>query len=173
MSDAEWEDAYWSAWEWFYSPDHMETIMRRAASCGLSVGKVMFMMLWFFFSIRYDRVHPLESGYFRLKFRRDRRPTLPRESMLVFYPRFAWDTVRSHFWMGYWILRMNGVRRRIYADVARRQYTDLALSTASSKQEFDALSLFTETRGGQGAVAKVRRESAARAALRTGRAMAR
>ena len=74
MSDAEWEDAYWSAWEWFYSPDHMETIMRRAASCGLSVGKVMFMMLWFFFSIRYDRVHPLESGYFRLKFRRDRRP---------------------------------------------------------------------------------------------------
>ena len=173
MSDAEWEDAYWSAWEWFYSPDHMETIMRRAASCGLSVGKVMFMMLWFFFSIRYDRVHPLESGYFRLKFRRDRRPTLPRESMLVFYPRFAWDTVRSHFWMGYWILRMNSVRRRIHADVARRQYTDLALSTASGKQEFDTLSLFTETRGGQGAVAKVRRESAARAALRTGPAMAR
>ena len=25
MSDAEWEDAYWSAWEWFYSPEHMET----------------------------------------------------------------------------------------------------------------------------------------------------
>ena len=74
MSDAEWEDAYWSAWEWFYSPEHMETIMRRSAACGMSVGKVMFMMLWFFFSIRYDRVHPLESGYFRLKFRRDRRP---------------------------------------------------------------------------------------------------
>jgi hypothetical protein len=125
----------------------METIMRRAASCALSVGKVMFMMLWFFFSIGYDRAHPLESGYFRLKFRRERRPTLPRESMLVFYPRFAWDTVRSHFWMGYWILRMNRVRRRIHADVARRQYTDLALSTASGKQEFDTLSLFTETRG--------------------------
>ena len=74
--------------------------------------------------------------------------------------------------MGYWILRMNSVRRRIHADVARRQYTDLVLSTASGKQEFDTLSLFTETRGGQGAVAKVRRESAARAALRTGRAMA-
>ena len=39
MSDAEWEDAYWSAWEWFYSPEHMETIMRRAAACGLSVGQ--------------------------------------------------------------------------------------------------------------------------------------
>ena len=130
MSDAEWEDAYWSAWEWFYSPEHMETVMRRGAACGLSVGKVMFMMLWFFFSIRYDRVHPLESGYFRLKFRRDRRPTMPRESALVFYPRFAWETVRSHFWMGYWILKMNRVRWRIKADAERKQYTDLSLSTA-------------------------------------------
>jgi hypothetical protein len=169
MSDAEWEDAYWSAWEWFYSPEHMETIMRRAAACGLSVGKVMFMMLWFFFSIRYDRVHPLESGYFRLKFRRDRRPSLPRESMLVFYPRFAWETVKSHFWMAYWILRMNSVRRRIKGDARRREYTDLALSAAKDQQEFEALSLFTETRGGQGAVAKKMREAAARAALRESR----
>jgi hypothetical protein len=169
MSDAEWEDAYWSAWEWFYSPEHMETIMRRAAACGLSVGKVMFMMLWFFFSIRYDRVHPLESGYFRLKFRRDRRPTLPRESALVFYPRYAWETLRSHFWMGYWILRMNNVRRRIKADARREQYTDIALSTHDA--EYDALSLFTETRGGEGAVAKRRKEVAARIAVRGGAAV--
>ena len=146
--------------------------MRRAGACGLSVGKVMFMMLWFFFSIRYDRVHPLESGYFRLKFRRDRRPGLPLESMLTFYPRFAWETIRSHFWMAYWIIRLNRVRRRIYADGTRRQYTDLALSTAQDKQEFDALSLFTHTRGGQGAVAKMRRKTAARAALLDRRATA-
>jgi hypothetical protein len=164
MSDAEWEESYWSAWEWFYSPEHMETIMRRAAACGLSVGKVMFMMLWFFFSIRYDRVHPLESGYFRLKFRRDRRPSMPRESPLTFYPRYAWETVRSHFWMAYWILRMNQVRRRIKADQARKQYTDLAL--AGQDGELDALSLFTETRGGLGAVAKKRQETAARTAVR-------
>jgi hypothetical protein len=164
MSDAEWEDAYWSAWEGFYSPEHMETIMRRAAACGLSVGKVMFMMLWFFFSIRYDRVHPLESGYFRLKFRRDRRPTMPRESALVFYPHYAWETVKSHFRMGYWILKMDRARRRIKADAGRRQYTDLALS--GQEGEYDALSLFTETRGGQGAVAKKRQEAAARAAVR-------
>ncbi len=60
--------------------------MRRAAACGLSAGRVMFMMLWFFYSFRYENVHPLESGYFRLKFRRDRRSGLPRESMLAFYP---------------------------------------------------------------------------------------
>ena len=125
------------------------------------------MMLWFFFSIRYDRVHPLESGYFRLKFRRDRRPTMPRESALVFYPRYAWETVRSHFWMGYWILKMNRVRWRIKADAARKQYTDLSLSR-QEEGEYDALSLFTETRGGQGAVAKKRQEAAARAAVHLG-----
>jgi Radical SAM superfamily len=170
MSDAEWEDAYRSAWEWFYSPAHMETVMRRAAACGLSVGKVMFMMLWFFFSIRYDRVHPLEGGYFRLKFRRDRRPGLPIESLLIFYPRFAWETIRSHFWMAYWFLRMNNVRRRIRADVRSRQFSDQSLASAQDQQECDALSLFTETRGGQEAVAKMQREAAAREALRDRRA---
>src|SRR5262249_58238880 len=84
---------------------------------------------------------------------------------LTFYPRYAWETVRSHFWMAYWILRMNHVRRRIKADQARKQYTDLAL--AGQEGEFDALSLFTETRGGLGAVAKKRQEAAPRTPART------
>jgi len=66
--------------------------------------------------------------------------------------------------MGYWILKMDRARRRIKADAGRRQYTDLALS--GQEGEYDALSLFTETRGGQGAVAKKRQEAAARAAVR-------
>src|SRR4029079_13877771 len=106
----------------------------------------------------------LESGYFRLKFRHDRRPSLPRESALLFYPRYDWETVRSHFWMGYWIFRMNLVRWRIKGDAGRKHYTDISLS--GQEGEFDALSLFTETRGGQGAVARKRQEAAARAAVR-------
>jgi len=66
--------------------------------------------------------------------------------------------------MGYWILKMDRVRRRIKGDAGRRQYTDLALS--GQEGEYDALSLFTETRGGAGAVAKKRQEAAARAAVR-------
>ena len=64
--------------------------MRRAIACGMSAGKVLIMMFWFFFSIRCDKVHPLEGGYFRLKHRRDRRPGFQRESIFSFYPRFAW-----------------------------------------------------------------------------------
>jgi hypothetical protein len=33
MSGEEWEQAYQSAWQAFYTPDHIRTILRRAASC--------------------------------------------------------------------------------------------------------------------------------------------
>lgn len=161
MTDEEWEDTYRQAWRQFYTPQHMETVMRRAAACGLSVGKVMFMMLWFYFSIRYDKVHPLESGYFRLKYRRDRRSGLPRESMIAFYPRYLWEAVRAHYWMGYWILRMGVKRRRIKGDPLRKEYTDLALQQGD-EHEMDELTLFQNTRGGQQAVVKKRANDVAR-----------
>ena len=164
MSKAELEDAYRSAWMWFFTPQHMETVMRRAAACGVSSGKVMFMMLWFFFSIRYARVHPLDGGYFRLRFRKDRRPSMARESMLRFYPRYLFDIVHNHFWMGYWLLRMGIVRQRIRYDKSVQHYTDLSL-TAPQDDEYDDLALFGVTRGGQAAVAKRLKEDAARGAL--------
>ena len=165
MSDAEWEDAYWSAWEWFYSPEHMET--DHAARGGLRderrqghVHDAVVLLL--------DPLRPRASPRERLfppanSAATGARPCRAR-SALVFYPRYAWETVRSHFWMGYWILKMDRVRRRIKGDANRRQYTDLSLS--GQEGEYDALSLFTETRGGQGAVAKKRQEAAARAAVR-------
>jgi hypothetical protein len=165
MSDEEFEDAYQLAWREFYTPEHMETVMRRAVACGMSAGKVLIMMFWFFFSIRYDKVHPLEGGYFRLKYRRDRRPGFARESMLSFYPRFALETIRAHFWMAYWLLRMDAMRRRINRDPKRKEYHDLALDTGDAG-EMDNLALFKTTRGGEAAVIKKRTQDAARDATK-------
>ncbi|MGO8955555.1 MAG: B12-binding domain-containing radical SAM protein [Rhodomicrobium sp.] len=169
MSGEEWVEAYRLAWREFYTPQHMETVMRRAVACGMTASKVMMMMLWFFFSIRYDKVHPLESGYFRLKFRRDRRPSFPRESMLAFYPRFGFEILRAHFWMAYWLIRMARVRRRINHDPNRKAYFDLALQEGKA-EEMNELTLFQATRGGVQAVAKRRAEDAARDHARAGRA---
>ena len=36
MSKAEWERAYRLAWETYYTPEHMETVMRRAVATGIS-----------------------------------------------------------------------------------------------------------------------------------------
>ncbi len=165
MSDQELQDAYGLAWEWFFTPEHMETVMRRASACGVSAGKIMFMMLWFFFSIRYAKVHPLDGGYFRLRFRTDRRPSMKRENPLVFYPRYLWEIVHNHFWMTYWLARMGLVRQKIRYDKNAKNYSDLAL-TPPEQEEFVDLALFGATRGGDAAVAKRRGEDAARAAVR-------
>ncbi len=170
MPDEEWEEAYQLAWREYYTPQHMETVMRRAVACGMTASKVMMMMLWFFFSIRYDKVHPLEGGYFRLKYRRDRRPGFARESMLAFYPRFAFETLRAHFWMGYWLLRMAAARRRINRDPQRKAYFDLALQHDAG-DEMDELSLFNATRGGAQAAVKRRSEDAARDRVKAGQAI--
>jgi hypothetical protein len=45
MSKEEWEGAYRQAWAAYYTPEHMETVMRRAAATGNSPGKVMFLGL--------------------------------------------------------------------------------------------------------------------------------
>jgi hypothetical protein len=168
MTDAEWEEAYHLAWRNYYTPQHMETVMRRAVACGMTASKVAVMMFWFFFSIRYDKVHPLEGGYFRLKFRRDRRPGFQRESMLAFYPRLAFDAVRAHFWMAYWLLRMEIMRRRVNRDAKQTAYSDLALETGTAEQQ-DNLALFETTRGGRQAIAKRRSEDAAREKTRAAR----
>jgi hypothetical protein len=127
----------------------------------------MFTMLWFLFSVRYARVHPLEGGYFRLRFRQDRRPTLKRENPFVFYPRYLKEVISNHFWMAYWLVRMGLVRNRIRRDKqGAGKYTDLAL-TAPPIEEIADFALFAETRGGAEAVDKRLREVATRESAKT------
>jgi len=164
MSKAEWEKAYRLAWNTFYTPEHMETVMRRAAATGISAGKTLFLLLWFYGCITLERIHPLEGGYLRRKYRRDRRPTLPVESPLVFYPRYFGELAAKHWKMGQMIWRFSRIRQRIKRDPAARQYTDLAL-TPMGRDELDTLEMFTMTDAAKSAVTKARREDAARARM--------
>jgi len=128
MSPAECEQAYAMAWETYYSPQHFETVLRRAAATNISPGKTLFLMVWFKGCIAIEKIHPLEGGYLRLKFRRDRRPGLPIEPMWLFYPRYVAETLRKQYqWFSFY-LRMRAIYNRIKRDPARRSYTDLALS---------------------------------------------
>ncbi len=69
MSDAEWEDAYRAAWEAFYSPEHIRTVLRRtAANRRGRPGRTLAKLLWFKIVSTYEGVHPLDGGAFRLKY---------------------------------------------------------------------------------------------------------
>ena len=163
MSKEEWERAYRLAWETYYTPEHMETVMRRAEAHGISAGKLMFLLIWFYGCITVERIHPLEGGFFRLKFRRDRRPGLPIESPFLFYPRCGWELLTKHLRLLRLIWMTGRMRARIKRDPNRRDYKDLSLSPVTEEQ-FDQLEMFTVTGAAKAAVDKKRRQDAQRAA---------
>ena len=127
MSRGEWEALYRKAWETYYTREHVETLLRRAMATGTSPGKLLFFAVWFKGCIGIEGVHPIEGGFLRRKYRRDRRPGLPLEPALLFYPRhFAhtvWNEVR---WITLY-LRLRLIYRRLKRDPRRFEYVDQAI----------------------------------------------
>ncbi|MEA2935865.1 MAG: hypothetical protein QOD74_2511 [Variibacter sp.] len=161
MSDAEWEDAYRAAWKAYYAPEHLRTILQRtAAKKPAMLNSVTSALLWFNTMIPLEGLHPLEGGMVRLKFRRDRRSTLPLESPLVFYPKLVAENWRKL--QGYWtIWRMvTRIKNEVKRDPNAGAYTDLAL--APQDDEEDSLDLYHATRGGEAALARKRRDETIR-----------
>jgi pyruvate-formate lyase-activating enzyme len=132
MSAHEWQSIFNLAWETYYTPAHIKTVMRRARASRISVGKVMFMMIWFYGWHAFEKVHPLDAGYIRLKRRRDRRPGLPLEPPLAFYPRRAWDVVSANARFLALAWKLGRTRKQIKSDPASHDYVDLALKPVPS-----------------------------------------
>ncbi len=86
MSAAEWKAIYDRAWHLYYSPEHVETLLRRARAGGIRPRRLTGAILTFYGSYRFEKVHPLQSGAFRRKVRGTRRPGFPAEHPLLFYP---------------------------------------------------------------------------------------
>jgi Radical SAM superfamily len=163
MSDAEWEAAYRAAWTNYYTPEHMRTILRRAAAHPLGRPKTaLTTILWFNLMILFESVHPLEGGAFRLKFRRDRRFGMKIESRFVFYPRYAVETVVKAW--RYLMVYRDAMRdlKQVLRAPDRWTYTDLAIAPPR-EDELDTLDLYHVTSGGEAAVARQRRDDVARA----------
>jgi hypothetical protein len=153
MSREEWQATYRRAWEIYYTAEHVERVMRRAAACGMSAGNVMFYCIWFYGCRTLEGMHPLEGGYLRRMYRCDRRPGLAREWPGIFHARYLWHLWRSHRGIIKLLWRFSRVRKRIKADPNARAYTDLAL-TPVQEQNAESLALFTVTDGARAALVK-------------------
>ncbi|HIE64985.1 MAG: radical SAM protein [Nitrospira sp.] len=93
MTDKEWLDIYHQAWEAYYTPAHVEKVIRRSKKWGFNTREMMLKLLSFYACAKIEKVHPLEGGFIRLKFRKDRRPGRSLENPLIFYPRYLWETL--------------------------------------------------------------------------------
>ena len=166
MSDREWEEAYAAAWKAFYTPEHVRTILRRAAQIKDGrPGTTLSTILWFKLMISFEGVHPLEGGAIRRKYRRDRRPNMPKENPLVFYPRIVGE-IFGKAW-NYWSLyrQSKATLKQVLAAPDRWTYTDIAIAPPQ-EDEFEAMELYHATTGGEAALARKRRDDSIRGPVR-------
>jgi hypothetical protein len=169
MSDREWEEAYRAAWDSYFTWEHMETVTRRHAR--LQGGRPKKALQYLVeFKLLYDNegVHTLEGGVVRRKRRLSRRPEMPIEPAVLFYPKFAFESLRKlwNYWRGF--AKAKRLLKRIEQDPARYDYIDLA-TRPLGHNELSALDLFHETRGGAEQVAKIGRQEALIESVRSAR----
>jgi hypothetical protein len=155
MSRAEWEAIYQEAWSLYYAPDHMKTLLRRAAATGVSLRSLVTVLVSFATTVRLEKVHPLQGGVLRLKHPSERRPGLKRESPWLFWPRFAGGVVYKHAILAATIVKLVWWKRMIERDPAALSYMDQALTPVADDDD-DTLDLMTKTTGGVASVAHAR-----------------
>ncbi|MGO3931893.1 B12-binding domain-containing radical SAM protein [Rhodopseudomonas pseudopalustris] len=156
MTRAQWQDAYFNAWDLYYSAEHIERLLRRAGATNSGVSRLAAMIYLFSSMVKIEKVHPLQGGIVRLKYRADRRPTLQLESPLLFYPRLVAENARKlaqnvRHW--FWI---DGLRRKVRDDPNRLSYTDTAITPVDA-HDVEELELFTHSQAAQDAVEHIRK----------------
>jgi hypothetical protein len=83
------------------------------------------------------------------------------ENPLVFYPRYGWETL-TKVWGYLRVYRQfKGVLNEALAAPDRWTYSDIAIAPPQA-DEFERLSLYHETTGGEAALARMRRDDAIR-----------
>jgi len=144
MTAEEWDRAYRAAWDAYYTSEHKMTIFRRFASCGPHMGVSRLLAVLFAFSTAFpiEKMHPLQTGGFRLKYRLDRRPGLPIEPAWKFYPRYVWEMLSKHARLASHWLELAAMYRRVRREQKAGTYTDVAM-TPVNDDETDTLEMFT------------------------------
>jgi len=138
MTAEQWQKLYHDAWLAYYSPEHLETVMRRAVATDCNAGNMTFLLLWYYSCVALEKIDPLEGGYLRRKYRKDRRPTFPIESPFVFYPRYVADLMKKHVTLAQLIWRYGKLRRQLKRDPEACNYMDLALTPVADYEAEDA-----------------------------------
>ena len=156
MTKEEWQDSYRSAWDIFYTDEHLETIMRRAYATGINIRSLMPVLMWFSSAMKIERLHPLQWGIFRVKYRKDRRPGFPVQSPLAFYAGYAGETARKAAKLARRWLHLKSIVAKIEADPNAKLYQDEALIPVT-EEDAEHMELYTQSETVRAAVQHERR----------------
>ena len=156
MSKQQWEAIYKEAWSLYYTPEHMETLLRRTAATGGPMFSLTKLLLTFSTSDRLEKVHPLQSGLVRMRHPSERRPGLPRESSRVFYSRHIWELLSRNARLIAAAVRLLARMYRINRDPNRLAYSDLALTPVVDEDEA-SYDYMTKTTGAKASIDHIRK----------------
>ncbi len=157
MSDEEMLGIYRKAWELYYTPEHVETVLRRAKHWGYSPHNMMWKLLSFHATPLLENVHPLEGGILRRKYRKSRRYGMPLERPLVFHARYAWETIAKYTRFLSIYLRYRRTLKRVMRD--QRPYSDVAMTPVDAA-ELEQLEMFNATDAARATAEKAVRRKA-------------
>ena len=129
MSDADWEWVYREFHNRYYTFEHMETILRRMVALG-SGRKIATInrLVAYRESVRAEGVSMVESGYLRIRRRRQRRSGMAIQNPVIFYPWHWYKMAKGFLTYGTTLLRLRAIMRRIEADPNRFAYRDAAIA---------------------------------------------
>ena len=156
MSAEELKGMYYKAWELYYSPEHVMTLMRRAKRWCNKPQRIMRKALGFYACIKLEKKHPLEGGLLRRKYRRDRRPELPRENPLVFYPRYVGNLLLKNARLLIMLWRFQRLLKQVMREQPGADDADIAMQPVKD-EELDQLEMFTATEAARISTDKLRR----------------
>jgi radical SAM superfamily enzyme YgiQ (UPF0313 family) len=151
MTRQELQAIYEEAWAIYYTPEHIETLLRRAAATNVPMMSLAKVLVQFSTMMQLEKVHPLQSGVIRMKHPSERRPSFPAENVFGFYLRHVRNLFvrNAHFVKtAWWILQL---KRRIEKDPNRFAYTDQSLIPVTDEQE-ETFDFLTKTAGAKAAI---------------------
>ncbi len=154
MTKAQWAGIFREAWDLYYSPVHVATVLRRARRWGYDPKHMMGKLFAFHAPMIFERIHPLEGGLIRIKRRRERRPGYPIESPLRFYPKLIWEFVTKYGGAYALHRRYQRILKQVQAEPLGA-YPDAAMEPVTDGEE-QRLEIFTATTAAQQYVEKRR-----------------
>lgn len=83
--------AYRMAWEQFYSTEHMVDVLRGWRHEWKEYWGRLFFFAAYLYASRIERLHPMNCGFWTVRYRHDRRSGFPRESFVTFW----WNQIRG------------------------------------------------------------------------------
>lgn len=78
-------EAYHNTWEQFYSTEHMVNILKLWKGNYNTYKERLSFFMWYLYSARIERLHPMNCGFWSVRRRTERRAGLPLEAFVPYW----------------------------------------------------------------------------------------